>query len=283
MRLNVLERELKLRLHFLGEEAYPTLRLLVEHYTGADAIAAALHPETEVGESAIEEILYAVSELEKGRPVQYVLREAWFYGRLFTVDERVLVPRPETEELVHWLLAEHPDAEKCRVADWCTGSGCIAVTLAAERPSWRCEGIDAFEPVLQVARENAAKASADVSFRLGDLLSDAGLSSDDGGYDILVSNPPYVRLCEKSLMPARVRDYEPAAALFVPDDDPLLFYRALALWGRNALRRNGQLYVEINEFLAPETVGLFRAHGYGEVTLRQDMHGKNRMIRATCL
>ena len=279
MQVRALERELLARLQPLGAEARPTARLLLEHFTGLDAVAAALAPEAETAPETVREIWQAAAGVLQGRPVQYLLHEAWFYGRRFKVDGRVLIPRPETEELVHWLLTEHPDAERCRLADWCTGSGCIAVTVALERPSWSCTAMDAFVPVLEVARENGAALSAPVRWQQRNLLSDAPQPEETAFYDLITCNPPYVREGERPRMPERVRAHEPASALFVPDEDPLRFYRAVAGWGLHALRRKGEIYLEINECLGTETAQLLQSQGYA-VELRRDMQGKERMIKA---
>lgn len=279
MRIRALEKELLSRLQPLGLEAQPVTRLIMEHFTGRNALYVSLHPEDEADPDAEAAALEAAAVVGQGVPVQYVLREAWFYGRRFRVDERVLIPRPETEELVHWLLGEHPDAERCRMADWCTGSGCIAVTVAVERPSWQCAAMDAFGPVLELARENGEALGAAVRWQQRDLLTDAVLPQERAFYDLITCNPPYVREGERLQVPDRVKLHEPAAALFVPDDDPLVFYRALAGWGRVALRNKGAIYLEINESLGMETSELLQSQGY-DVELRRDMQGKERMIKA---
>jgi len=279
MQIKSLEKELISSLQPLEREARPTARLILEHFTGADAVSVTLSPEREVGEPVVARIRDAVCEIMKGRPLQYVLNESWFYGRRFKVDERVLIPRPETEELVHWLLAEHSDAARCRLADWCTGSGCIAVTVAKERPSWECLAMDAYAPVLGLARENGELLGAAVQWQQRDLLADAVLPNEMGHYDLIACNPPYVREGERSRVPDRVKSYEPASALFVPDDDPLRFYRAVAGWGLQALRDEGEIYMEINECLGMETAKLLQSKGY-DVELRRDMQGKERMIKA---
>ena len=279
MRIRALEKELLSRLQPLGLEAQPVTRLIMEHFTGRNALYVSLHPEDEADPDAEAAALEAAAVVGQGVPVQYVLREAWFYGRRFRVDERVLIPRPETEELVHWLLGEHPDAERCRMADWCTGSGCIAVTVAVERPSWQCAAMDAFGPVLDLARENGEALGAAVRWQQRDLLTDAVLPQERAFYDLITCNPPYVREGERLQVPDRVKLHEPAAALFVPDDDPLVFYRALAGWGRVALRNKGVIYLEINESLGMETSELLQSQGY-DVELRRDMQGKERMIKA---
>lgn len=279
MRIKALEKELLSRLQPLGLEAQPVSRLIMEHFTGRNALYVSLHPEDEADPDAEVAALGAAVSVGKGVPVQYVLHEAWFYGRRFKVDERVLIPRPETEELVNWLLEEHPDAERCRMADWCTGSGCIAVTVAVERPSWQCAAMDAFGPVLELARENGEALGAAVQWQQRDLLTDAVLPQERAFYDLITCNPPYVREGERLQVPDRVKLHEPAAALFVPDDDPLVFYRALAGWGRISLRENGAIYLEINESLGMETSELLQSQGY-DVELRRDMQGKERMIKA---
>ena len=279
MQIKKLSDRLSERLRFLESEARPALQWLMEYHTGKDAFFVQLNPEAEVEDAVVERLRLAVDELEKGVPLQYVLHEAWFYGQAFHVDENVLIPRPETEELVHWLLQDAAPDSFGKLLDVCTGSGCIALTFALQRPGWQCTGLDAFDSVLAVARRNAEKLHAAVEWRRCDVLSPVFLQ-EAGAYDVIVSNPPYVMEREKAEMPERVKCHEPGAALFVPDDDPLRFYRAIAAHARKHLVENGSIYLEINEKLGKETVSLLRDCGFTEVELRQDLQGKDRMIKA---
>ena len=209
------------------------------------------------------------------RPVQYVLGEAWFDGLLLQVDDSVLIPRPETEELVHWIAGDAPAG--ARVLDIGTGSGCIPVALAQRRADVVGHALDVSAAALAIARANAARFNALIDFIQADFL-DAAAWSTLPDIDVLVSNPPYIAESEKTSMHDRVLSAEPHLALFVPDADPLLFYRKIA---RFTLSRPGlHVYVEINEALGPQTVALFEAAGLRQIMLKKDMQGKDRMIRA---
>lgn len=279
MQIKALEIRLLEQLQFLASEARPSVQWLMEYYTGKDAFFVQLNPEAEVGEDVVTRLEAAVAALKKGVPLQYVLHEAWFYGQALYVDERVLIPRPETEELVHWMLQDTVPASAGKLLDICTGSGCIVLTFAVRRPGWQCAGLDAFSPVLDVARKNAEKLRVPVEWRQCDVLS-PDFQRGKEIFDIMVSNPPYVMQHEKAEMSDRVVKHEPQPALFVPDEDPLCFYRAIAEYARFHLSADGTLYVEINEKLGTETVALLHGCGFAEVELRQDMQGKDRMIKA---
>lgn len=225
----------------------------------------------------IEGLEPLIEQLTAGRPVQYVLGAADFYGRRFAVREGVLIPRPETEELVAWVVRE--SAPTARILDIGTGSGCIAATLAAELPQAAVSALDISDEALAVAAENGRRLGVEVSWMQGDILQYESLAGT-GPLDAIVSNPPYVPERDRAAMHPNVRDYEPAEALFVPDDDPLCFYRAIARAGRQWLRTGGKLYFEIYHE-AGETLGkLLEAEGYVEICLRQDLFGKDRMLCA---
>lgn len=210
-----------------------------------------------------------VRRLEAGEPIQYVLGMATFCGRRFSVSPAVLIPRPETEELAAWVLADCADF-RGRLVDGGTGSGCLAVTLALGLPGANVEGWDVSTAALEIAARNARLLGARVRFREMNLLAPTELLHPA---DIVVSNPPYVRELERAEMSSRVLDHEPEMALFVPDDDALRFYDALARLGA------GCVYCEINEYLGAPTRTLFERYGY-TATLRQDAYGKDRMIKA---
>jgi release factor glutamine methyltransferase len=195
------------------------------------------------------------------------------------VNEQVLIPRPETEELVDWVVRDHLKRPGFRVLDIGTGSGCIAVALGKSLEEPYIMAVDKSPGAIALAVRNAFLHGAEVNFMLMDALdpkSHKGL----GKFDVIVSNPPYVRLSEKNAMKSNVLDYEPHQALFVPDEDPLIFYRAIARIAGQDLDPGGSVYVEINEGLGKDTVQLFRSAGFGEVELRKDIHGKDRMVRA---
>ena len=217
----------------------------------------------------------ALERLKKGEPLQYVIGSAPFCGLVFHVDERVLIPRPETAELVEW-VAEDAGAVGS-LLDIGTGSGCIAISLAHRLDGWKVQGWDISEAVLEVAKENSRKNGTDVEFHKADILN---APDAECCFDVIVSNPPYVLESEKEQMEDTVLDYEPHTALFVPDADPLLFYRAIAGFGRRALNNNGRLYFEINPLKSVETEEMLKAEGFHGIELRKDIFGKLRMIKA---
>lgn len=217
-----------------------------------------------------------IGRLQKGEPLQYIEGKAPFCGMEFAVNSSVLIPRPETAELVDWIVCEHA-TQQPRILDLGTGSGCIAIALSKQLPQATIEACDISAEALTVAKENARMNEAPVSFFTHDMLD---LSTPlPHSYDILVSNPPYIRQSEAADMSIQVTEWEPHTALFVPDDDALRFYRAIAELGQTeALRPGGHIYVEINQALGKETVALFEAYGYQDVELRKDIYGNERMI-----
>ncbi len=217
----------------------------------------------------------AVERLAAGCPVQYVTGRAQFYGRKFAVREGVLIPRPETEELVAWILRAERNAAS--ILDVGTGSGCIAVTLAAELPRAKVAAADISPTALAAAEENRRMLGVEVDLRQADMLDDL-TSVFAGPFDVVVSNPPYVPQRDRATMHPNVRDYEPPEALFVPDEDPLLFYRAIVRAGRKLLRTGGRLYFEIYHLHADALCALLAEEGYTGIELRNDLFGKPRML-----
>lgn len=218
-----------------------------------------------------------------GEPIQYILGQADFWGLKFIVNPAVLIPRQETEELVAWVLEflKNKSWESPTLLDIGLGSGCIGVTLKKKFPPLRLLGLEKSSAALEVASKNARTLLGEgvaFEFAEGDILnrqSWAGFSQ----MEVVVSNPPYIPLKEKTLMPEHVTEHEPAEALYVPDDDPLVFYRAIADFALQKLRPGGALFFECNEFNAPEVADLLRTSGFEEVQLRQDLSGTNRMVR----
>jgi release factor glutamine methyltransferase len=224
------------------------------------------------------ELEHIMVRLEQGEPVQYVLGIAYFYGRQFHVGPGVLIPRPETEELCQWCLSTVSAEWEGSILDIGTGSGCIACTLAAERPHAKVTGWDISFKALRIASANAEALGANVHFELIDILT---LSNyEPNRWDIIVSNPPYVCEKEKEQMEYHVLDHEPSLALFVPDDDPLLFYRAIAKYSVTSLTPGGQLYLEINPHYAADLVELLLDSGLAGIEVHNDQYGKQRMIKA---
>lgn len=213
--------------------------------------------------------------LTEGEPVQYVLGRAEFSGRWFNVRPGVLIPRPETEELCAWITADSKASASPKVLDIGTGSGCIAITLQLDMPESKVTAWDISADALDVARENAQQLGANVNFVKLDALN----AKPEGEWDVIVSNPPYICEKEKKDMAVNVLEHEPHTALFVPDADPLLFYRAITRLAVQTLSKGGRLYFEINPIYADDTCRMMRAEGMTAVELRSDMYGKQRMAK----
>ncbi|MEN2281661.1 peptide chain release factor N(5)-glutamine methyltransferase [Algoriphagus sp. SE2] len=256
------------------EEAVNLINWLLEYHLGlrkVDMVEA-------FEENNLSESLYQDFErLKTGEPVQYIIGKAPFYGRDFFVDESVLIPRNETEELVHMIIKENPKPGM-KILDIGTGSGCIPISLALEMKDSEVYSVDVSEDAIEVALQNAEQLEAKVTFIHLDILKDLPAISD---LDILVSNPPYVPQAEWVDLHSNVRDFEPGLALFVPDHDPLLFYRVIAEKGKLLLKKGGKLYYEIHNNFGPETVDLLEKLGYQDINLVRDLNDKNRMVSAT--
>jgi release factor glutamine methyltransferase len=221
-------------------------------------------------------LLADFQRLLTGEPIQYILGEAPFYGRSFAVTRDTLIPRNETEELVHLIIKENPSSG-LRILDLGTGTGCIPISLALELKNPEVHALDVSAEALEVARQNATTLGASVHFIEGSLL---GEPIDIPLLDLIVSNPPYVPLRDQAEMHVNVLNFEPHLALFVTDEDPLVFYRAIGEWGQQLLKNGGKLYLEIYENLADKLVQLLLLQGYEELRVRQDLNGKNRMLSA---
>ena len=224
----------------------------------------------------------ALSQLKQQVPVQYIMGETEFFGLTFKVDKHTLIPRPETEELVRWVIDDFKSSEKkLRILDVGTGSGCIAISLASAFKNGQISALDLSPEALKIARMNAAINSFDVQFIEADILSDTPHSLfEKESFDIIVSNPPYVRHLEKKDMSSNVLDHEPKTALFVEDDNPLKFYRAINQFGRSHLKPKATIYFEINQYLGEEMRELMQSLGFQDIELRKDMFGNDRMLKA---
>ena len=229
-------------------------------------------------ELEIPEFETICDELRSWRPVQYIVGKADFADMELTVREGVLIPRPETEELVDWVAREAK--EGARILDVCTGSGCIAIALRRMVPSSEVWAMDISPEALAIARENGAEYAPEVRFVEGDALVDFSAQFKGVMFDAIVSNPPYIPESDRALMRPNVTEHEPDIALFVEDSDPLIFYRAIAQTGRKMLNADGHLYFEIYESLVEEMVAMLEHEGYTEVTVKEDFRGKPRMICA---
>lgn len=260
-----------------AREAGAIASLVLEHLTGKTKIERLLHPAVVLTANEAFLLQSYMDQLSRHRPVQYVLGEAWFAGMKFYVNEHVLIPRPETEELVSWVI-NHTGQGAQQILDIGTGSGCIPIALKKGLPRASITSVDVDLNALQVARNNARHLQAAIQFMELDFLDEArwGLLS---GYNIIVSNPPYIRAMESHAMAKHVLDYEPALALFVPDDDALLFYRKIALFSQQHLLAGGMICMEINEALGEEVRQLFLDAGF-ETVIQQDLQGKERFVTA---
>lgn len=257
--------------------------ILTEYVHNLKRIDVSLHPEFEITESYFNKWKTIISELKTEKPIQYITGESWFYGLRFEVNENTLIPRPETEELVEWIV-ENLNIQKSNnltILDIGTGSGCIPIALKKEIPNAEVSAIDVSEKALEMARKNALDNQVEVNFIHQDILQSSNLQifkSPNLLFDIIVSNPPYVRNLEKHEIKKNVLDYEPHLALFVDDSDALLFYRKIAQLALYSLTPNGKMFFEINQYLAKETVELLEQLGFKNIELRKDFMGNDRMI-----
>jgi len=251
--------------------------LSTEHLLNYGKIDTFLRAGEPISAETTEKYADILNRLKNWEPIQYILGYSSFYGLTFHVDQRVLIPRQETEELVQWII----NSEKGRnlnLLDIGAGSGCIAVSLALNMSGARVTACDVSDDALTVARKNALSNNAMVNFFRFDLLSDSASLPEK--YQVIVSNPPYVRGLEKHRMKPNVLEYEPAIALFVPDQDPLLFYKRIALLARQYLYDGGTLYLEINEHFSREMIRLLECTGFYAIEVKHDINGKSRMVRA---
>ncbi len=261
-----------------AEEASPQAYWLLEGLFGKKRMDVIMDAPLQLVPEAKEQLEDVLRRLEKGEPIQYVLGEAPFYGRSFKVNRAVLIPRPETEELVQLICGQYGSKQDLKLLDIGTGSGCIATTLALELPGPKVYAIDVSADALLLAEENARRLGAEAEFIECNILEDYPTTLPS--LDIIVSNPPYVMRKEASLMKANVLDWEPAVALFVEDEDPLLFYRCIACLARKQLKKGGRLYFEINESCGKEVVEMLEKQGFSDIAIHQDLQGKPRMVEA---
>jgi release factor glutamine methyltransferase len=253
--------------------------MLIEEYTGISKADIFLNPEQPINESELLKIHFAVKDLKNYKPIQYILGKTEFYGFPIQVNPSVLIPRPETEELVDWVVHDTGRDQEYTAIDIGTGSGCIAIALKKTLPNIVVQAIDLSAGALEMAQQNALINHADVSFHHINFL-DKNEWKNLGCYDIIISNPPYVRNIEKSHMKKNVLNYEPGNALFVDDENPLKFYICIAGFAQLNLNKNGSLYCEINQYLGDETFKLFENLGFKDIRLKKDLKGNNRFIKA---
>lgn len=251
---------------------------LTAHATGIPPGELMLHFEAEMPPEALSFAERGIERLLAGEPLQYILEHVHFYGLEFRVTPEVLIPRPETEELVAWVLESCPVSDQdLHVLDVGTGSGCIAITLAWKRNAWSVYALDKYPAALEVAQRNAVKYRVAVAFFQSDILAE---QVELPQLDVMVSNPPYIPQSEKAGLSRNVRDYEPPHALYVPDEDPLIFYRRIAQLGQEMLRPRGWLFFEVHADLGHQVQALVESLGYQQVVLKKDISGRIRMLRA---
>jgi release factor glutamine methyltransferase len=287
MTLGALATEFKVALlEMYGEmEAHSLFLLAIEHYLKLDRGAYQLKKTEEVSAHEVNELKQVLKALLAGKPIQYIMGEAHFYGLKFKVNPAVLIPRPETEELVAWILEEASGIQlktpstTLTVLDIGTGSGCIAISLKKNLPSSKMYAIDISLASISTAKENASLNNVEVDFIQQDILQ-APKPQGSTSFSIIVSNPPYIKMDEKQAMHPNVLDHEPHQALFVSNENPLIFYEAIADFAMVQLSNEGLLFFEINEYLGKETIDLLKDKGFINIQLKKDMQGKERMICA---
>lgn len=261
-----------------AEECKTLFSLVAQQVLQCNKSFLMLNGNETVASNKVQEILGVLAKIEAKIPLQYIFGEAQFYGLKFKVSPAVLIPRPETEELVHWILADEKTTDNLSVLDVGTGSGCIPISLASRRPNWYLTALDIMDDALQVAQDNALENGVKVLFKQVDILQQTNLSTV---FDVVVSNPPYITQAEKLAMHDNVLNHEPHVALFVSDEKPLVFYEAIADFAVSHLKQGGRLYFEINSYLGAETKQMVVQKGYQNVVLRKDINGRDRMLRCT--
>lgn len=265
---------------------------MVEHYLGLERFVLVMQPRFTLTKEEEQPFFEGLAQLKNEKPLQYILGETHFMDLTLKVNEHVLIPRPETEELVRWILDETKKdlqgvvderdllvglEDKVHILDIGTGSGCIAIALAKQLPNAQVYALDVSEKALAVAEENAKMNNVQVNFLQMDILE---ANEMDVCFDIIVSNPPYVRESERQSIKNNVKNYEPSSALFVADQDPLIFYRAIARFAKERLNRGGSLFFEINQYLGEQTASLLKKNHFKDIELKKDIFGNDRMMKA---
>ncbi|ARV16758.1 protein-(glutamine-N5) methyltransferase, release factor-specific [Polaribacter sp. SA4-12] len=256
--------------------------LLIEEKLNLQRVDTVMKPDFLIADEILSELKEIIIRLKKEEPIQYILGKTEFYGLPFIVNENTLIPRPETEELVEWVLKEVAESQSCKVAklsilDIGTGTGCIPISLAKNLKDVKISAIDVSSEALKKAKQNAILNNVDLSFLEMDILQTEELPQQ---YNIIVSNPPYVRELEKVEINNNVLENEPHLALFVDDDNPLIFYAKIADLAKNHLTKDGILFFEINQYLGKETVEMLKQKGFSNLELKKDLFGNDRMIKA---
>ena len=263
--------------YYPKEEINTFFYRICEQHLDYKRIDVSLKSETLISPKTFEYFETIISRLLTYEPIQYILGTTSFFGLEFKVDSNVLIPRPETEELVAWILKQTDSSQSLKILDIGTGSGCIAISLAKHLPNAEIYALDVSPKALEIAEFNAQQNAVKLNMIKANVLD---WKPTDLSFDLIVSNPPYVREIEKERMAPNVLEHEPHLALFVENNNPLVFYRAIVELGKQTLKKQGQLYFEINEYLCKETQALFSSDTFEDVQLKSDIFGKHRMICA---
>lgn len=270
---------IKLNNYYSKSEIQSFIYIIFEEYLNFSKIDLILKSDDLLEKSEIENLENVVFQLQQQKPIQYIIGKTEFYNLEFFVDENVLIPRPETEELVEIILKNEQFNKNQNILDIGTGSGCIAISLA-KNISAKVSAIDISKKALSIAKKNADYNNVNVNFIETNILQNNTYSTDNKSiaFDFIISNPPYVRESEKKLMKSNILDYEPDLALFVGDENPLIFYEAIAKFAENSLKKGGKIYLEINEFLSAETIDLFFKYNFTFAKSIKDLSGKDRFV-----
>ena len=279
--LNVFHKELDTI--YGNNEVDSFFNILIDYYLNLKRITLVMQPEYTISKEEEQPLFEALSRLKLEEPIQYILGETEFFGLVFKVNQNTLIPRPETEELVQWIIEDYKDnLEQIKILDIGTGTGCIPISLAKNLPKAKVKALDISTKALEVAKQNAKLNAVEVDFIEQNILDTyhTELDSASQKFDVIVSNPPYVRELEKAEMKGNVLKHEPELALFVDNTNPLIFYKAITEFATHSLKAGGTLYFEINQYLGAEMIQLLEDFNFKDIELKKDMFGNNRMIKA---
>ena len=279
--LNVFHKELDTI--YGNNEVDSFFNILIDYYLNLKRITLVMQPEYTISKEEEQPLFEALSRLKLEEPIQYILGETEFFGLVFKVNQNTLIPRPETEELVQWIIEDYKDnLEQIKILDIGTGTGCIPISLAKSLPKAKVKALDISTKALEVAKQNAELNAVEVDFIELNILETCHTELDSASqkFDVIVSNPPYVRELEKAEMKGNGLKHEPELALFVDNTNPLIFYKAITEFATHNLKAGGTLYFEINQYLGSEMIQLLEDFNFKDIELKKDMFGNNRMIKA---
>jgi len=278
--LNVFHKELDTI--YGNNEVDSFFNILIDYYLNLKRITLVMQPEYTISKEEEQPLFEALSRLKLEEPIQYIIGETEFFGLVFKVNQNTLIPRPETEELVLWIIEDYKDnLEQIKILDIGTGTGCIPISLAKNLPKAKVKALDISTKALDVAKQNAELNAVEVDFIELNILETCHTELDSASqkFDVIVSNPPYVRELEKAEMKGNVLKHEPELALFVDNTNPLIFYKAITEFATHNLKAGGTLYFEINQYLGTEMIQLLEDFNFKDIELKKDMFGNNRMIK----